>query len=136
MIDPQKIIEARDAGEVKYVVISDYSNDMNRVLSRFGLIADSSLLVEHDRKTALSILAALLWKDMAYENACMSETEAKNMAEEIISQNEDAESKYYSNGNWAKRDNWNPLTESTFDAGLIITGDSHRYFCIWFQDED
>lgn len=136
MIDPQKIIEARDAGELKYIVISDYSNDMNRVLSRFGLIADSALLVEHNRETALSILAALLWKDMAYESACMSEAGAKEMAEAIISQNESTESKYYSNGNWAKRESWNPLTDSTFDAGLIITGCNHRYFCIWFQDED
>jgi hypothetical protein len=136
MIDPQKIIEARDAGEFKYVIISDYSNDINRVLFRFGLIADSALLVEHSRETALSILTALLWKDMAYENACMTEAEAKKMAEEIISQNEFEGSKYYSNGNCVKRESWNPLTDATFDAGLIITGCNHIYFCIWFQDED
>jgi hypothetical protein len=85
---------------------------------------------------ALSILAALLWKDMAYEIECMSEAEAEEMAKVIISQNESAESKYFSNGNWAKRESWSPLTNSTFDAGLIVSGFNHRYFCIWFQDED
>ena len=136
MIDPQKIIAARGAGEVKYLIISDYSNDINRVLFRFGLFADSSLLFEHSREAALSILTALLWKEMAYDNACMSEAEAKEMAEEIISQNESEESKYYSNGNGIKRESWNPLTDATFDAGLIITGCNHIHFCIWFQDED
>ena len=72
MIDPQEIIEARDAGAVKYVVRRDCSNDMNRVLSRFGLFADSALLVEYNRETALSILSGLLWKDMAYKSMCMA----------------------------------------------------------------
>ena len=136
MIEPQDILKARDVGEIKFVVITDYSNDMNRVLSRFGLLGDSNLLVEHDRETALAILIELLWKDMAYESPCMQESEAKKMAQEIISKYEFSDSKYFSNGNWAKRESWNPLTESTFDAGIIITGLNHTYFCIWFQDED
>jgi hypothetical protein len=155
MMDPQSIIEARHAGEVRYVVLSDFSDDMDRVLSRFGLVADGTLLVEYNRETALSILTELLWRDMAYRMECMSEPEARKIAQEIISQNEYAGSKYYSNGNWAKRESWNPLTDSTldarrviesrswnpltdstFDGGLIITGPNHRYFCLWFQDED
>lgn len=136
MIEPLNIFEARDAGEIKYVVITDYSNDMNRILSRFGLFGDSNLLIEHNRETTLSILANLIWKDMAYESTFMLENEARQLANKIISEYEFSESKYYSNGNWAKRESWNPLTESTFDAGIIITGPNHIYFCIWFQDED
>ena len=73
---------------------------------------------------------------MAYASACMSEQQAVDMAESIVAMHAEPESKYYSNGNWSKREGWNPLTDSTFDAGLLITGANHQYFCIWFQDED
>jgi hypothetical protein len=136
MIDPRKLIAARRFGNVHYALVSDHSADLSQVLAKFGLTPDASLLVEHDRETALAILTELLWKDMAYEEECMPRAQAGEYALEWLIEHEDAESKYYSNGNFAKRESWNPFTESTFDAGLIVTGTAGQYSCLWFQDED
>jgi hypothetical protein len=136
MNDPRSIIEARKYGEVRYAVASESTNDLSRVLGKFGLTPDATLLVEHDRETAFAILRELLWKDMAYEGECMPRSQAEAVANQLLLQYSIPESKYFSNGDWSKRESWNPLTESTFDAGLIVTGNDGTYFCIWFQDED
>ncbi len=136
MIEPRQIIKKRVYGEIRYSLVSDYSGNLDRVLAKFGLTPNKELLVEHDRGSALEILSVLLQRDMAYESPCMSEAEAAAMAESILSSNETVASKYFSNGNWAKKESWNPLTESTFDSGILVTIDKNLYFCIWFQDED
>lgn len=136
MVEPRLLMEKRGSGEIRYAVISDHSGDLNRVLAKFGLTADRTLLVEHDRHGALATLTELLWKDMAYDIPGMSEAEAGLLAEQVIKAHERPGSQYYSNGNWAKRDGWNSMTESTFDAGVIIIGADHRHFCVWFEDED
>ena len=41
-----------------------------------------------------------------------------------------------SNGNVARQEGWTPLTESTFDSGLIVESQGGHYVCIWFEDED
>ena len=136
MIDPQALIQARQFGEVRYAVVSECSGDMSRVLAKLGLKSEPEALVEHDRESAYLILRELLWKDMAYEGECMPEQQAESFAQQILQQHVAEGSRYFSNGNWAKRESWNPLTESTFDAGLLISNPTGQYFCIWFQDED
>lgn len=136
MTNPRQLMLARDCGEVRYAVVADLSNDLSQVLAKFGLVPDASLLIEHNRETAYEILVKLLWKDMAYANECMPRTEAEGFAKAILAEHTSAESRFFSNGNWAKRGSWNPLTRSTFDAGLIVSASDHLYFCIWFQDED
>ena len=136
MNDPRSIIAARKYGEIRYAVVSESTNDMSRVLGKFGLTPDASLLVEHDRESAFAILRELLWKDMAYDGECMPMSQAEEIAQSLLQQYGAPQSKYFSNGDWSKREGWNPLTESTFDAGLVITGSDGEYFCIWFQDED
>jgi hypothetical protein len=74
---------------------------------------------------------------MAYEGECMPKHQAESMAQQILTQHEGPGSRYFSNGNVAKGESWNPLTESTFDAGLVVTNAvAQDHFCIWFQDED
>ena len=136
MNDPRSIIEARKYGEIRYAVASEITSDMSRVLGKFGLTPDASLLVQHNRESAFAILRELLWKDMAYEGECMPESQAEEIANHLLQQHSIPERKFFSNGDWSKRESWNPLTESTFDAGLIVTGSYGTYFCIWFQDED
>lgn len=136
MIDPQEIMDARNVGEVRCVLISEESQDLNRVLAQAGLRADSSLLVEHDRAAAHSILAAIIQKDMPYQMPLMSRAEADGMADMILSAHEKRGSKYYSNGNWETREGWHPLGESSFDAGIIVACGEGRYFCVWFEDKD
>jgi non-ribosomal peptide synthetase component E (peptide arylation enzyme) len=136
MVDPHALIAARQCGEIRYAVISDHSADLSRALARFGLMPDASLLVEHDETKAFGILVELLWKDMAYGVECMPKPQAEEFAKAIFAEHACAESKFFSNGGGPGRESWNSLTESTFDAGLVVTGKDHTYFCIWFQDED
>ncbi|WP_092758707.1 hypothetical protein [Rhodoferax sp. OV413] len=136
MTDLRLLISARNSGEVRCAVTSDYSDNLSQVLAKFGLVPDASLLIEHDRASALEILTQLLWKDMAYESECMPRPKAEEFAKALLAEHATADSKFFSNGNWTRRESWNPLTASTFDAGLIVTGGDHLYFCIWFQDED
>jgi hypothetical protein len=137
MIDPRAIIAARRFGEIRYAVASEITGNLSRLLGKFGLTEDESLLVEHDRDSALQILVTLLWKDMAYQGECMPRQEAESLAHQILAEHESSGCRYFSNGNVVKGESWNPLTESTFDAGLLVinTADKH-HFCIWFQDED
>ncbi|MDB5803321.1 MAG: hypothetical protein JWN73_643 [Betaproteobacteria bacterium] len=136
MVDPHQLIEARKCGEIRYAVATETSADMSRVLAKFGLRADASLLVAHDAETAHAILGTLLWKDMAYGTECMPRAQADQLAREVLAGHADEQSRYFSNGDWTKSESWNPLTEATFDAGLIVSCAENRYFCIWFEDED
>ncbi len=136
MVDARDLIAERCCGEIRYAVLFDASGDLSQVLGRFGLSPDGSALVEYDRTTALTILVELLWKDMAYGCECMPRVRAEAWAERVFAEHTTAASRFYSNGNWARHESWNPLTTSTFDAGVIITGPDGTYFCVWFQDED
>jgi hypothetical protein len=136
MNDPRSIIHARPYGEIRYAVVSASGNEMSRVLGKFGLTPDASLLVEHDRETAFAILCDLLWKDMAYETECMPRHQAEEIARRLLQQHSAPESKFFSNGDWSKREGWSPLTPSTFDSGLIVARGDGTYFCLWFEDED
>ena len=136
MNDPRSIIRARPNGEIRYAVVVESRNDMARVLGKFGLTPDPSLLIEHDRETAFAILRALLWKDMAFESECMPLSQAEEIARNLLQQHSAPESKFYSNGDWSKGEGWSPLTNSTFDSGLIVARGDGTYFCVWFEDED
>jgi hypothetical protein len=136
MTDPLALIQARTAGEIRYAVVSEVTASLSRVLAKVGLRPDETLLVEHNQQTALAILEQLLWKDMAYATECMPKALATSFARQILDEHAGAESRYFSNGNWSKRESWNPLTESSFDAGLLIAREDGCYVCIWFQDED
>ena len=132
------MIRARCAGEVRYCATNEISGDLDRVLAKFGLGASAGELTECTREQALGTLTQLLWKDMAYGAESMPETEAREMATQIIVQHECATSRYFSNGAWYEGHpvGWNAFTESTFDGGLIIAGADGLFFCVWFQDED
>jgi hypothetical protein len=137
MMNAREIIAARRFGEIRYSVTSETTGNLSRLLGKFGLMPDESLLIEHDRDSALQILITLLWKDMAYQGDCMPRQEAESLAQQILVEHETTGCRYFSNGNIANNKSWNPLTESTFDSGLVITDPAKQnHFCIWFQDED
>lgn len=136
MIDPYALLSSRRYGEVRYTLATERSGDMGNVLIKLGLKPEPKSLVEHDRDSALAILHALLWKDMAYEDECMPEERADSLAKAFFEQHSSQGCQYFSNGNWSAREGWNPLTDSTFDAGIIIKSPTKLYVCVWFQDED
>ncbi|AXV75562.1 hypothetical protein CJO79_00330 [Ralstonia solanacearum] len=63
---------------------------------------------------------------------------ANALAKKILAANESAGSRYFSNRDFSRFDGvmWEPMTESTFDFGIIVSSDSGKYFCLWFEDED
>jgi hypothetical protein len=130
------ILAARGPTMVRISSILDYSNDLSVVLSKFGLIQDETLLVTQDRAGSIAILTKLLWKEQAYNCERMDGSEAQRLAEKIIAENESKDSRYFSNKESSLSDAWNPLTDSTFDSGVLISSGDGRYFCIWFEDED
>lgn len=104
-------------------------------------VRDKKLFKEiNDRASAVAILTQLLHKDMAYGSEIMPIEDARNLASNFISLF-DPESKYYSNSTWNKNEygknisGWNPLTEATFDSGIIVV-DKNKIGIAWFEDED
>jgi len=137
MLDPLEVIAARDCGAVRYSVLTDYSNDLNNVLRRFGLNANKTALLSRDRATARDVLAQLFFQDLAYGGACgLMNQAATSWAERILAEHEYEGSVYYTNGGFGFHKSRAPFTQATYDAGMIITGPNHRFFCIWFEDED
>ena len=136
MTDPYEILLSRRYGEVRYTLATERSGNMGNVLAKLGLKPEPNSLVEHNHESAFAILRELLWKDMAYEDECMPRERAESLAQDFFQQHSSQGSQYFSNGNWSAKESWNPLTESTFDAGIIIKNPQNVYACIWFQDED
>ena len=98
------------------------------------------------RKIASQILTHLLNEDMAYSAEIMEMSEAKEFSNQFFSFFE-KDALCYSNSDWNKNKyskdkkfefglgSSNPLTDSTFDSGVIIC-DSKKIGIAWFQDED
>lgn len=136
MIDPQEIINARSVGNVRCLLVSEPSQDLDKVLAQAGLKPDGSQLREHDRAGAHAILAALLHKDMPFQMPLMSRPEAEQMADAILYAHVKSGSRYFSNGNWAEGEISDSLAESPFAAGIVVAREDGRYFCVWIEDKD
>ncbi|MHB2018293.1 MAG: hypothetical protein ACYCW6_15195 [Candidatus Xenobia bacterium] len=135
-MDDLGVLHARSAGEGRFFLLRDVSGDLSRVLSRCGLEATAEQLRECDQSAAEAILGRLLWKDMAYGQPCMAEADAAALAHQLVERYSGAASRYLSNGEWERDGGWTPFTSATFDGGILIEGPDHRYFCLWFEDED
>jgi hypothetical protein len=130
-----ELIDARDAGEIRFSFVTEYSGDMNRVLARLGLAQKRDGLIELNRSAAVTILAELLQKDMAYGSSNMPEEDARALAERTLSLHETSDSRYFSNRSEVG-DGRHSFTDSTFDSGLIVMIHANQYLGIWFEDED
>ena len=107
----------------------------------FGLAPLPEQLREIEQTEAKGIIKTILWKDLAYSSELISEAMAIERANYLFSLFYDASVKLYTNGDW---DNYhesgrsagsNPLTSSTFDAGVLFIGKKFSA-CIWVEDED
>jgi hypothetical protein len=131
-----ELINARNAGEVRFSFVTEYSGDMNRVLAKLGLAPDRAGLIELDRATAVAIFAGLLQEDMAYGSPIMPEEDAKTLAERTLSLHETSDSRYFSNRSDMGSGRWHDFTGSTFDSGLIVMIHANLFLGVWFEDED
>lgn len=135
MFDARAILKSRRYGIVRIATVSGRSLQLPGALAAFGLRAKPESLVEHDRAAAQAIVRQLLWKDMAYDGECMPLEQATSYAASFFAEL-GPDARFYSNGNVVANESWNPLTDSTFDAGIVCAEPEGLYTCAWFQDED
>jgi hypothetical protein len=131
------ILAERDCGVVHCGVSRFAHQDILELAREFGLHDDPSAFVPITGSDAVALVASILHKDMAYSHPMMSEERAKELARQFLEQF-GAEAKFYSNGwtGWETGStSWNPVTDATFDTGVLIIGND-RSGCIWVEDED
>ncbi len=91
------------------------------------------------------IITWLLYRDMAYNIEIMPKYEAIRLAENFLSFFKN-DAIYLSNADWissedtwewsyAKMKGWSGITNSTFDAGIILYDDK-KIGIVWIEDED
>ena len=101
--------------------------------------------LEVDDPTAYKIVARLLRKDMAYGVPIMAPEEAARLAHEFMLLT-GTPRVCLTNGGWLEDPistspttkigpSWDPITESTFDAGVIFV-DEDAVVMLWVEDED
>jgi len=131
-----RLQEVLDRGEAECFPTRKHAGGLTAALASFGLKPDPSGLSQVTRAEAIEILVALLSAGMAYGESRVPEAEAPSLAEEILLMISTAPKVIYSNGNWARHKGWNPMTDSTFDSGLVVESEQDEYGCVWFRDED
>jgi hypothetical protein len=113
-------------------------------LARFlGLRRLGSAWRTISREEAHAALAAVLTHDLAYESECIAPPVAASFAEEFLGRF-DSGAAFLTNGEFPPvsptkaagwRGSWTPLTEATFDTGVIAV-DTARAGLLWVEDED
>lgn len=118
-----------------------FDRGLKDVLALFGLMPLEEALIEVSAERAGAILAALLWKDLAYNYEVMPEARARELADEFLREHATG-TRFFANADWAAvlRDRpqafaFTGLTSSTFDGGVIALGDGLAA-CVWVEDED
>jgi hypothetical protein len=110
--------------------------------AQFGLFSSPRIYVEISEQEAVSVLCAVIGKDMAYQSELMPPQEANTLAKEFVHQFAGDRAKFYTNGEYGKPrqsqtvgPSWMPATEATFDTGVLVVA-PERIGCAWFMDED
>ena len=112
------------------------------VALQFGLRPIGDSWREIDRERATTILRSLLERDLAYDSDADSAPIAEELSRQFVQEFSDG-ARFFTNGEWHE-DNptngrpvgvWTPVTESTFDAGILVLHD-HRVGAFWLEDED
>src|SRR5690349_850746 len=137
-----EIAKARRCGQIRFHAVYQYPVDLNRILEMCNLKPEAESLLHIGHDDAVRALACWLHCDAAYQTELMNADSARELAESFIREFSDGTSRFFTNGPWhnpKRPQSWQPLTESTFDGGIIIqSGKSTdtRHVCIWFEDED
>ena len=125
------ILAERDCGIVHCGVSRFGHKDALELAKEFGLKDDPAAFRPVAAARAVSLVASILHKDMAYSQPLMTAERAKALAEQFLAQF-GADARFLSNG-WPG--GWNPATDATFDSGVLVIG-NERSGCLWVEDED
>lgn len=119
-----------------------YHAVLDEFVATLGFRGMGEAWIEVSIQSAKTLAREILFKDLAYGVAMMSEDEAALLAERFFALF-DASVRCFTNGNLVVRDadptevpgSWNPITEATVDAGVVCLGSS-RIGILWVEDED
>jgi hypothetical protein len=146
MLLPAVVFSKRKAGHVRIAYIKSYGEPLAEVVPRLGLGnppvgAPRSELRDISYAEAHSIISDLMHQDMAYHTIQMPRVEAETLATDFLAFFPTDSTRFLTNRGKvlnASRPHdvpSNPMTSSTFDAGVICLSQPTAG-CIWFEDED
>ena len=145
----REISTARSAGVVHVLVrhavrppSADLITWLDSVLSDVGFRPLSGAWREVSRPDAVSVVQNILHRDLAYRAEIMPAWLAAELANRFCELFPES-TRYFTNGTWEtgpsgqpdQARTWSPLTEATFDAGVIAVTDGFVGVA-WAEDED
>jgi len=139
-----EIQNLRDIGVVRCGYLERAATLME-VAQEFSLNDDNANYHTISLAKAEEIVARLLHQELAYNSEIMPMEQAWNLALDFLRGFDQADARFYTNvdfgtirqtgpDSWAGPQ-WNPVTNATFDAGVIAIHPK-RAACFWVEDED
>lgn len=116
----------------------DITKIVNSFVNQLGCSSLGNYWKQINQEQAKKILTAVLNKDLAYSQESMKLADAQKLADKFISffQNN---CQFFTNAeftsNYSRLLEWNPITEATFDSGVVIVS-NERIGLLWLEDED
>ncbi|MGV3707777.1 MAG: hypothetical protein ACO1Q7_02980 [Gemmatimonas sp.] len=142
----KEILESRKAGHTICVVVEAPSTEdaidaADQIVKAQGLQGIADGWIEISANDAHAIVATLLHRDLAYGAELMTFSRASDLSTALLDSVAEPH-RYFTNGDWAVGDEgeatfngWNPISDATFDSGIVCIGDGHAAL-FWVQDED
>ncbi len=140
----EEIISKRSISLVHCGFSGQAKPTLSELAMEFGLAADPSKYHEIDITSAKRLLEVVLSEDMAYNAEIMPADDAAELVSRFLDHFGEEGVHYYTNGEFLgprdlnvswRRVVWNPMTEATFDTGVMVIG-HHGSGCLWIEDED
>ncbi|MCP3444216.1 hypothetical protein [Bradyrhizobium sp. CCGUVB14] len=104
------------------------------VARAFDLSDEAEVYIPIEESEAASIAVGILNRDLAYDTEIMSPARAAAFWQQFIQLFDGQRLCFFSNCR-AGVHQWNPATNSTFDKGILVVGESSSG-CLWVEDED
>jgi hypothetical protein len=126
------ILVARRYGVVRCGVSSLTAPTVSELAREFGLRASESCYREIDEAAARASVLRLLHRDLAYDAEVMPLGWAGQLTDRFFAQFGEGSTSF---SNKFFTNNWCPVTDATFDEGILILGPD-SCGCLWVEDED
>lgn len=108
----------------------------------FGFKGLGDSWIEISAEAAKAVAREVLFRDLAYRAAMMSEQESRDLSDAFVSLFAGS-TRFFTNGNLIVPDadpsevpgSWTANSEATFDTGIVCLGNA-RIGILWVEDED
>ncbi|MFB2975403.1 hypothetical protein [Microseira sp. BLCC-F43] len=144
----EEIISKRESGEVmleikRLITISNFDREnimalVDSFVRQLGFSGIGERWKQINRESAQKIFNFSLAKNLAYSEESIAITDAETIADRFMSLFKD-NCQFFTNAifnnNYSRLAEWDSITESTFDTGVVIVS-NERIGILWVQDED